>query len=178
LAAYVGRLTVPTWLTVTEVLSCFGTGAKRRYKEFVADGIKSGFKTPWEEVRGQVVIGSQDFVEEIAEKHLRDHSERRGEQSRLRVFVGRRPDKVLREVENYFGIKGEEIKRREQRYTEARYVASYLLRRHCLMSLREIGERVGLHYSAVGNAIRQVRDRPTASQAKSLRRLEGKINNQ
>jgi len=73
-----------------------------------------------------------------------------------------RPDAVLKEVESYFGIKSEEIRKREQRYTDARYVASFL-RRHCLMSLREIGEGVGLHYSAVGNAIGQVRDRPTTS---------------
>jgi hypothetical protein len=33
-------------------------------------------------------------------------------------------------------------------------------------------EEVGLHYSAVGNAIRQVRERPTLSRAKSLRELE------
>jgi len=88
-----------------------------------------------------------------------------------------KPDAVSKEVESYLGIKGEEIRRREQRYTEARYVASLLLRRYCLMSLREIGERVGLHYSAVGNAITQVRDRTAASQARSLRALEGKFKN-
>ena len=84
---------------------------------------------------------------------------------------------VLSEVARYFGIKSEEIRRREQRYTEARYVAGLMLRRYCLMSLREIGERVGLHYSAVGNAIRQVREQPTGSQAKSLRALEANFTN-
>ena len=88
-----------------------------------------------------------------------------------------KPDAVLREAESCFGIKGEEIRRRGQKYTDARYVASFSLRRHCLMSLRVIGERVGLHYSAVGNAIGQVRDRPTASQTSALRALEEKITN-
>jgi hypothetical protein len=165
----------PKWLTTTEVLGYFGSKGERGYKEFVVDGMKSGFKTPWEEVRGQVVIGSEGFVEEVAEKHLRGRRERSGEQSRVREVAGVKPDTVLREVESYFGIKGEEIRRREQRYTEARYTASFLLRRYCLMRLREIGERVGLHYSAVGNAIRQLRDRPTASQARSLRALEVKF---
>lgn len=40
----------------------------------------------------------------------------------------------------------EEIHRREQGYTDARYVASYLLRRYCLLTLRVMGKRVGLHY--------------------------------
>ena len=178
LAAYAGRVTPPNWLTVTEVLSYFGSKGKRGYKEFVVDGMKNGFKTPWQEVRGQAVIGSEDFVEDLAGTHLRDRREQRGEASRVREVVGMKPDKVLREVENYFGIKGEEIRRRKQSYTDARYVASLMLRRYCLMSLREIGERVGLHYSAVGNAIRQVRDRPTGSQAKSLRELETQFKNQ
>jgi hypothetical protein len=57
-------------------------------------------------------------------------------------------------------------------------VASYLWRRHCLMSLRETGDKVGLHYSSVSNAIRQIRERPTDSQAKSLRDMEPKFKNQ
>ena len=179
LAAYLGRVTVPTWLTTIEVLSYFGSKGKRGgYKEFVSHGMKSGFKTPWQEVRGQVVIGSADFVEQVAAKYLRGGTEIHGEGSRLREVVGVRPDTVLREVANYFGIKGEEIRKREQRYTEARYVTSYLLRRHCLMNLREIGDKVGLHYSAVGNAIRQIRERPTDSQAKSLRDIEAEFKNQ
>jgi chromosomal replication initiation ATPase DnaA len=80
-------------------------------------------------------------------------------------------------VTNYFGIKGEDIRRREQRYTDARYVASYLLRRHCLMTLRKIGEIVDLHYSAVGNAIRQVRKQPTYTQSKAVRDIEGRFKN-
>jgi hypothetical protein len=46
------------------------------------------------------------------------------------------------------------------------------------MSLREIGKKVGLHYSAVGNAIHQVCNRPTPAQVKSLRELEHKFKNQ
>ena len=84
---------------------------------------------------------------------------------------------MIREIERYYGIKGEELRGRGRRYTEPRYVVSYLLRRYCLMGLREIGEQVGLHYSAVGNAVRQLTDRPTASQVKSLRRMEAKFKN-
>ncbi len=113
----------------------------------------------------------------VAERHLGGRRERRGEQSRIKEIVAVKPEAVIREIERYYGIKGEELRGRGRHYTEPRYVASYLLRRHCLMGLREIGERVGLHYSAVGNAIRQLTDRPTGSQAKSLRRMEAKFKN-
>jgi len=178
LKAYVGALAVPSWLTVEEVLGEFGRKGKRGYGEFIIEGMKGGVKTPWEEVKGQVVIGSEGFVRKVADRYLGEGREKRGEESRVREIVGVKADAVMREVERYYGIRGEELCGRQRRYTEPRYIASYLLRRYCLMGLREIGERVGLHYSAVGNAIRHVRERPTVSQAKSLRGLEAKFKNQ
>jgi chromosomal replication initiation ATPase DnaA len=157
-------------------LSYFGSSGKRRYREFVVEGMKSGIKTPWEEIRGQVVIGSEEFVEEAARKHVRGQNNQRSEESRLREIVGVKPDALLGEVKRYFGINDDEIRSRKQRY-EARYVACLLLRWYCLMRLWEIGGKVGLHYSAVGNAIRQIRERPTDSQAKSLKDMEAKFKN-
>jgi REP element-mobilizing transposase RayT len=170
LAAYTGRRTVPKWLTVTEVLSHFGPKEKTGYKEFIIDGMKFGFDRPWEKMKGQVVIGSEKFVEEIAKEHLPLH-EQLGERSGIREIVALKPEAVVTEVQRHFGINSKDIQNRQRRYTDARYLLCYLLRRHCLMTLREIGEKVGLHYSAVGNVIRQMRERPTAAQAKSLKEL-------
>jgi REP element-mobilizing transposase RayT len=178
LGAYVGRVRSPQWLTVTEVLSYFGRQGRRGYKEFIAEGMEQGIKTPWGNVKGQAVIGSDGFLDEVASRQLAGRRQERGEHSGLREVVGIRPEVILAEVARYFGIRSEAIRRREQRYTEARYVASLLLRRYGLMSLQEIGKKVGLHYSAVGNAIRQIRDRATAAQVKSLKELESKFNNQ
>jgi chromosomal replication initiation ATPase DnaA len=140
--------------------------------------MKSGIPTPWENVRGQVVIGAEGFVQDVVQNHIRGTENKPGEESGMRQLTGMKPTTVLREAQGYFGITRGEIRNRGQRHTDARYVTSYLLRRYCLMTLQEIGAVVGLHYSAVGNAIRQVRDRPTESQAKSLRELEYKIKNQ
>jgi len=177
LRAYVGKAAIPPWLTVKEVLSYFGSKGKKGYRGFALEGIKVGVKTPWEEVRGQTVIGSEGFVEETVERHLKGMGDKK-ELSGIREMVGARPEEVLRQVGKHFGIEGEEIRGREQRYTEPRYLASYLLRRYCFMSLREIGERVGLHYSAVGNAIRRVRESPTRTMARALRALEADFKNQ
>jgi REP element-mobilizing transposase RayT len=177
LGVYAGKVVRPPWLTITEVLAYFGNKGKRGYQAFIGEGMKRGLKTPWEEVRGQVVIGTEEFVEEVAKTHLRSKKHKRGEESGLHQLVAVKPDFVVKTVTKYFGITGKEIRRREQRYTDARYVVSYLLRRYCLLTLREVGERVGLHYSAVGNAIRQVRERPTSTQVKSLRDVEDKFKN-
>ena len=177
LGAYAGTAVCPPWLTLTDVLSYFGKKGKRRYREFIIEGMQHGIKTLWEEVRGQAVIGTEEFVEEVAETHLQRKKTHRGEESGLRKIVAVKPESVIQAVASYFGIAGEEIGRREQRYTDARYVATYLLRRYCLMTLQEIGKVVRLHYSAVGNAIRQMREQPTNAQAKSLRELEGQFKN-
>jgi REP element-mobilizing transposase RayT len=177
LNAYVSGRPAASWLTVREVLSAFGSRGKLGYREFIIDGMKTGIKTPWEEIKGQTVIGSEEFLDEISNKHLKGRGGKGGEQSHMREIIGVKPERVITEVGKHYGIEGEAIRKRGWKYTEARYVASYLMRRYSLMGLREIGERVGLHYSAVGNAVRQVTERPTASQAKSLRELEGNFKN-
>ena len=49
------------------LLSQFGlqhAAAQRKYQAFVAEGIGQG--SPWEEVRGQVLLGSERFIERLA----------------------------------------------------------------------------------------------------------------
>jgi chromosomal replication initiation ATPase DnaA len=140
--------------------------------------MERGVKTPWEEVRGQAVLGTEEFSEAVAQEHLRDGRNQGGEETGIREVVAVKPEAVIRAVTGHYGITSDAIRSRVQESTEPRYVATYLMRRYCLMGLREIGKRVGLHYSAVGNAIKQIREKPTASQAKSLRELEAKFKNQ
>ncbi|MFQ5853682.1 MAG: transposase [Candidatus Binatia bacterium] len=178
LKAYAGLSSVPGWLTVKEVLASFGGGGKRAYRDFVREGMESGVKTPWDEVRGQALLGSEGFVSGVVDRYLREVEEKGVEVSGIRE-LGRfmEADKVLREVSRYYGVNKEDLRRRSQVFTEPRYVASYFLRRMCLLSLIEIGEKVGLHYSAVSNAIRHVEKSPTRPLMKSLREIEQKINN-
>src|SRR5256886_4386196 len=106
LMAHVGAAVVPGWLTVQEGLPEFGSRGKRGYRKFIVEGMKDSIQTPWEEVRGQVVIGSEEFVAKVAERHLGGRRERRGEQSRIKEIVGVKPEAVIKEIERYYGIKG------------------------------------------------------------------------
>jgi putative transposase len=177
LGAYVGTRPVPSWLTVKDVLRHFGNKEKRGYRKFIAEGIKGGIRTPWDDVRGQAVLGSEEFIEEILSRHAVGKG-KKTQVVRRRELIGISPEAIMAMVGKYYGIEPEEMKDRGQRYTEPRYVASYLMRRHGLLGLREIGERVGLHLSGVGNAIQRVTDRPTRTMAKSLKELERKFKNQ
>jgi hypothetical protein len=177
LGYYLGTRPVPTWFTVKDVLSYFGSKGKRGYREFVEDGIQGGIRTPWEDVRGQAVMGSEKFLEEVVRKHGWEKV-KKAEIARRRDIVGHKPEAIMVAVGKYYDIRAEEIKGRGQRYTEPRYVASYLMRRYGLLGLREIGERVGLHLSAVGNAVQRVADNPTRAMTQALRELEQRFKNQ
>ena len=177
LGSYVGARAVPSWLTVKDVLSHFGSKGKRGYREFVEEGIKGGIRTPWDDVRGQAVMGSQEFIEEILSRNAVG-KEKKTQVVRRRELMGISPEAIMAAVGKYYDIEPQEMKGRGQRYTEPRYVASYLMRRYGMLGLREIGERVGLHLSAVGNAVQRVTERPTRTMARSLKDLESVIKNQ
>ena len=49
------------WVSYEEVLEQV-EGSRRRYREFIEEGIKRGFDTPWENLKGQVVLGKEEFV--------------------------------------------------------------------------------------------------------------------
>lgn len=65
-AATLGIATRPPWLTMQWILGQFGRNAaesRRRYAAFVADGV--GAASPWKKLRGQVVLGSAAFAEQM-----------------------------------------------------------------------------------------------------------------
>jgi len=70
--ATAGLTSVPPYLSVDWLLSQFGrqrAAAERKYRAFVAEGI--GQEAPWEQVRGQVLLGRETFVEGL-QSHLQD----------------------------------------------------------------------------------------------------------
>ncbi len=182
LRAYTGREKAAEWLETEEILGSFGQkrrNAQRAYGEFVREGMEKGVKRPWEELRWQSLLGPSSFVEEIEERFLRDReiglTEIKGLRESRKVVGG---EQLMRVVCEYYGVEGRDLRNRSHRYTEAREVASYIMRRHALMKLVEIGEKTGSHYSTVSNAIRKVarsRDRRLRGRVKEI---EAEIKNQ
>ena len=181
LRAYTGRSSVPQWLTVEEVLASFGrkrNSAQKLYQGFVREGMERGIKTPWEQLKWQTLLGTETFVEEIKVRFIEQRggelSEFSGVRDAKRTVEG---EKIFKAICKHYGIKEEELSKRVHGYTEPRYVASYLLRRYALMTLKEIGERVGLHYSTVGNILRQLAETRETGLSRSLKQVEREIKN-
>ena len=123
------------------------------------------------------MMGSDEFIEAVMDKHGGERG-KKTEVARRKELVRVKPETIMAAVGKYYGIIPEEMKGRGWRYTKPRYMASSLMRRYGFMGLREIGEQVGLHFSAVGNAVQRVADNPTRTMAQSLKDLERKFKNQ
>jgi REP element-mobilizing transposase RayT len=64
--ATMGFSECPVWLETDWVLGQFGkvrAKARSRYAEFVAQG--KGMPSPWSAVKGQILLGTEDFVEQM-----------------------------------------------------------------------------------------------------------------
>lgn len=64
--ATMGDATTPEWLHTDWVLSQFGksrASARRKYAKFVAKGV--GIASPWNELKGQVLLGNEQFICEL-----------------------------------------------------------------------------------------------------------------
>ena len=66
--AAAGLASMPPFLSIDWLLGQFGTNrraAQKRYREFVREGIKN---RPWDELKGQIYLGSDDFIESHSAK--------------------------------------------------------------------------------------------------------------
>ena len=151
---YIGLGRRPEWLTCQSVLD-LGGGRKEeqrsRYREYVESALREGLeRTPWEELREQVALGSGNFVEMLRLSVKGNAREQRG--------VGRlqtaRPafEEVIARVEELRGERWDEFR---DRYGDSgRELVLYLGRRVCGLRLSELGEKAGMdNYKAVAAAI-------------------------
>ena len=137
--ATAGLAATPPFLAVDWLLSQFGhqrLAAQRKYRAFVAEGMGQG--SPWEHVQGQVLLGSERFID--------------------RLRVGLQDKRALQEIprEQRFAARptlshlfaarlGTDRMRRNEVIRRAHVDHGY--------SLSEIGQAVGLHYSTISRIV-------------------------
>ena len=130
------------FLTVDWLLSLFGTDkkmAQQQYREFVRAGINK--KPPWDELEGQVLLGSKDFVEQF--KDLLKEKENFKEIPRHQRYANRPGIKEVFADEGNFT----KAKRNEKIY-EAHIKYGY--------TLKEVADYLGLHYATVSKVVRRL----------------------
>ena len=136
--AMVGVTPVPPALTTKWVLDQFAkttATARKRYAEFVQAGI--GQASPWHEVKGQVFLGSDNFINTLTRK-LNAHSTTK-EIPRRQRLVHRPSLKMLMAGADSKTARNEAMARA---YLEHSY------------TLAEISRAVGLHYATISRIIK------------------------
>ena len=157
--ATVGLERPEKWLEVDWILGQFGKEkkkAQKAYASFVADGMGNK-ESPWENLSNRVYLGGEGFlshVHEMGQKHK--HLDVPKYQKHV---VKQNPQAILKKVAKVYGEKPEEVLRAGRRGSEARAVAIYLLKKESGLSLGEIGKRMGVGFSAVGNQWSKIKRR-------------------
>lgn len=127
--ATVGETRPPVWLTTDWILGQFGQRvgpAQERYRTFVAKG--RGAARPWEQLTGQIYLGSEEFVAQhqpnrvirdiprrqtqAQRPSLRVLFQRKGEPARLIHTAYRQYGYRLVEIADYLGVHAATVSRR------------------------------------------------------------------
>ena len=154
--ATIGSERAAAWLNVKKVLELMpGRGLAQRqveYRSWVEGALLEGLgESPWEHLKGQVVLGGEAFVAEL-EPLLKGNRREQGGLEQLKV----RPDweQVVATVER---LKGEKWEAFVDRYKDwGRDLALYLGRERCGLRLAELGTVAGgIDYATVSNRLRQ-----------------------
>ncbi len=134
--AMIGREPAPNWLERRSVLAGFGAteyNAIQHYSAFVMEGI--GKSSPWEQLKNQFYLGSEDFIENMEKKMPKKRD--------LREVLQARRRKPAASLETYAKNQGTRDAAIRAAYASGSY------------SQKEIGDYFNLHYSRISKIIQQ-----------------------
>jgi len=145
---YLGRK--DAYIDTNQVKRYIGMG-RSEYRRFVLDGIKKP-KDPLNKVYAGFLLGSVGFIKDkLKDLEVQIMSDEIAHKKVLQDDVTRSKD-IITAVTTYYRISIEELKRSKARPMRARSVLIYLLRKYTGLTNREIGELVGMRYSAVSKS--------------------------
>lgn len=151
-----GRKPCPEWLAADRVLELFGTDgvrARRAYARFVAEGPDSS--SPWQQVRGQIFLGSDNFVAGM-EKHI--GAQQVSGIPRRQITPGRpNAQGVLRTVARDYGVDVDAVLNRSSRPAFKHTI--YLLRRRANLPLKDVAQIAGVSIGRVSQIQREIESR-------------------
>lgn len=146
------------WVIYREVLA-YVKGSREKYARFVEEGLQRGYPTPWEDLKGQVVLGKNSFCKRVKRRWVRGVGSAK-EQPSLRILREINPQEILKEASAYFKLKPEDLARKRGGYGDQRAVVMELMHRHGGLKQEEIGRRLGnVDYTLVSLARKRLREK-------------------
>ena len=162
------------WLSREELLSSVGGDnsiGRKTYGQFVESGLTEDISTPLSKGKGHGIIGDASFIEKISTRYIPSMMKR--EVPALRKIDRHiKPKRILDAVTSETGTEKREFLARGYQGI-ARGMAMELLYRHGGLTQREIGELMGIDYSAV--SVGRKRFRMSAEQDEHINQLATRI---
>jgi len=150
--AFAGLEPEPAWLEtagVARLIAGVGRSWRRKYQMLVEAGAHEGASSPWPALEAQVVLGGEALLESVRGQLKGGTREQTGK----RVLNRRRSfEEVVAAVVRHRGEAWEEFSGRKG--DSGREMVWWLARKHCGLTLRQLGEKAGaVDYAAVGMAL-------------------------
>jgi REP element-mobilizing transposase RayT len=123
-------------------------GGRKSYQRFIIDGLKKDIENPLDDVKHQVILGNDSFVQSIRNSHTDKGSPREQPVYRRIKKEPVAPDTIIDFVAEHLGLSRKSLVRRNHNGV-ARGIVSELLYRFSALTLREIGNILGVDYSSV-----------------------------
>ncbi|MGH7909073.1 MAG: helix-turn-helix domain-containing protein, partial [Thermodesulfobacteriota bacterium] len=124
--------------------------ARRKYKRFIFENIDMG--NPLEESYRGLAVGSERFIERIKEKINSIGKKREMVETRVAGTYG--SEEIVGCIVKRFKIGKEEVLRKS-RINTFRQMAMYLMKRHTMLSLKDIGGIFKIDYAGVSQSCRR-----------------------
>jgi putative transposase len=141
------------WVNLDWVKERFGNRWRKRYKQFVEDGLRG--VNPLSDVKAGCILGSEPFVEKIKARISTKKWEK--EVPSLRELKGLTIDEIVLKTSKYFSVGKEEVLKRRRNFLP-RKVALYLARKCSPENIENIGKKFDISYPGVSKAIRRIED--------------------
>jgi hypothetical protein len=158
-SGYVSTANRRSFLQVGEVLTHFGgdrAKGRKKYEDFVREGLSGKMESPLERGKGHGILGVPEFIERIRAEYLPSPKESRELPAVKKILAQVEPEKIVSGICDVFKIEREVLLKRGYKGV-ARSVLMEALYRYGGMNQREIGELMGIDYSAVSVARRRLR---------------------
>ncbi len=161
-SSYLSPKSSPEWLRSEDVLGQLDNHlakGRRKYRQFVEEGLRKEIRDPLKEVNAGIALGGERFWEEV--KKRLEGLGGGSEFPELRE-VRRRTDvrMIVEKVASFYGVSDQRITQREHPIHPGSQVAMYLTRKKTDLSLNDISASFGgRHYTAVSAAFKRIEAR-------------------
>jgi len=184
-AACLGLRPGPTWFDPAELLSDWGTSRntqRRRYAEYVEEGLLRELESPLARLDGQMILGSEPFLDRIRRAYvLTRHADKREQPAFARARQSVPFDAVARCVGEVCGVNPDTLVTLREADRPARHLLVYGVCQYCrgAESLTGLARRFGISLSGLTMARDRVATalRHDKALARAWRQIEQRLQN-